>query len=160
MPVLEVTGRIRTLIADMIETMYAAGGVGLAAPQVFDNRRILIYDVGQGAQALVNPEILSAEGSEVDVEGCLSIPRLHGKVDRHTQLTVSGLNEKGRRVRLLVRDPYLARVLQHEIDHLNGVLFIDRAEKDSLYMISEEAEAERRARAHAMRQQQGEASTV
>ena len=142
-PVLKISDRTRKLIDDMIETMYEAAGVGLAAPQVFVGQRVFVYDIGEGPDALINPEIVASEGEEIGVEGCLSIPRLQGDVPRFTRLTVTGLNRKGRPVRIEAQD-YLARVFQHEIDHLNGVLFIDRALEKSLHYITDEEEAERR----------------
>ncbi len=144
-PVLKITDKTRQLIDDMIETMNDAAGVGLAAPQVFIRQRLFVYDIGEGPDALINPEIVEAEGEELGVEGCLSIPRLQGEVPRHTRLLVTGLNRRGRPVRIEATD-YLARVFQHEIDHLNGVLFIDRADKESLHWITEDQEDERRSR--------------
>lgn len=141
-PIPRITDRHRRLIADMIETMHAAAGVGLAAPQVFIGQRLFVYDMGEGAHAVINPEIVQAEGEELGVEGCLSIPRLQGEVPRYTQILVTGLDEKGRRVRIPA-EGYLARVFQHEIDHLNGVLFIDRADRTSLHWITDEEEEER-----------------
>jgi peptide deformylase len=143
-PVVKITEKTRRLVSDMIETMYEAAGVGLAAPQVFQNQRLFVYDVGEGADALINPEIVVAEGEELGVEGCLSIPRLQGDVARATHLVVTGIDRNGRRVRIDATDPYLARVFQHEIDHLNGVLFTDRAVQKSLHWITEEEEADRR----------------
>jgi peptide deformylase len=151
-PVLKITDRTRRLIDDMIETMYEAAGVGLAAPQVFVNQRLFVYDIGEGPDALVNPEIVHSEGQEVGVEGCLSIPRLQGEVPRYTRLTVTGIDRRGRRVRIEAED-YLARVFQHEIDHLNGVLFIDRAIEKSLHYITEEEDAERKQESHKRRQE-------
>jgi peptide deformylase len=142
-PVMKITDKTRQLIDDMIETMYEAAGVGLAAPQVFVTQRLFVYDIGEGPDALINPEILQADGEELGVEGCLSIPRLQGEVPRHTNLVVKGLNRRGKPVRIEAED-YLARVFQHEIDHLNGVLFPDRAVKESLHWITEEEEAERK----------------
>jgi peptide deformylase len=142
-PILKITDKTRKLIDDMIDTMYAAAGVGLAGPQVFVAQRLFVYDVGQGPDAMINPEIVHAEGEETGVEGCLSIPRLQGDVTRFTRLTVTGLNRHGRRVRIEAED-FLARVFQHEIDHLNGILFTDRAIKESLHYLTEEEEAERR----------------
>lgn len=144
-PIVKLTDRTRQLIDDMIETMYEAAGVGLAAPQVFQNLRVFVYDIGDGPDALINPEIVHGEGEELGVEGCLSIPRLQGEVPRHKLLTVTGINRKGKRVRIEAED-YLARVFQHEIDHLNGVLFIDRADKESLHWLAEEEESERKTR--------------
>lgn len=141
-PVTKITDKTRKLIDDMIDTMYEAAGVGLAAPQVFVNQRIFVYDIGDGPEALINPEIIQGEGEEVGTEGCLSIPRLQGDVARRTRLVVTGLNRKGRPVRITAEDPYLARVFQHEIDHLNGILFIDKAIQKSLHWIKEEGEAE------------------
>jgi peptide deformylase len=143
-PVTKFTERTQRLIADMLETMYDAAGVGLAAPQIFVNQRIFVYDVGDGPDALINPEVTRTEGEEIGPEACLSIPRLHGDVPRFTRLLVSGINRKGRRVQIEAED-YLARVFQHEIDHLNGILFVDRAVQKSLHYISEEEEEERRA---------------
>ena len=144
-PVVKITDKTRQLIEDMIDTMHDAAGVGLAAPQVFVNQRLFVYDLGDGAgaEAIINPEVLEAEGEEVGTEGCLSIPRLQGDVARSTRLVVTGLNRRGKRVRIEATDPYLARVFQHEIDHLNGVLFIDKAEKKSLHWLSDEDESER-----------------
>lgn len=142
-PVMKFTPRLKKLIDDMIDTMHDAAGVGLAAPQVFVGQRLFVYDVGDGPKALINPEIIHSDGEEVGVEGCLSIPRLQGDVARFTQLTVTGLNRAGRRVRIDA-DDYLARVFQHEIDHLNGILFTDRAIEKSLHWITEEEEAERK----------------
>ncbi len=143
-PVTRITPKLQQLIGDMIETMNDAAGVGLAAPQVFIRQRLFVYDIGEGADALINPEILSKDGEELGSEGCLSIPRLHGDVARAARITVTGLNRRGRPVKIDA-DGYLARVFQHEIDHLNGVLFIDKAVQDSLHWITEEEEAERKA---------------
>jgi peptide deformylase len=142
-PILKITDKTRKLIDDMIETMYDAAGVGLAGPQVFAGQRLFVYDVGEGPDALINPEIVRSEGEEVGTEGCLSIPRLQGDVPRFTKLTVTGLNRHGKRVKIDAED-FLARVFQHEIDHLNGVLFIDRAIKESLHLLTDEEEGERR----------------
>jgi len=156
-PVTKLTDRTSRLIEDMIETMYDAAGVGLAAPQVHVSQRIFVYDIGDGKpDALINPEITLSEGDEIGPEACLSIPRLHGDVPRFTRIVVTGLNRKGRRVRIDAVD-YLARVFQHEIDHLNGILFTDRAIQSSLYEITEEEEEERRAEGRKKRRGRGEA---
>lgn len=125
-PVERVTKRVQKLIRDMADTMYDAPGVGLAAPQVGVSERIIVADAGDGLVCLVNPRIISREGSEVDVEGCLSIPNIAGYVERAAALEVEGLNERGRAVRFRA-EGHLARILQHEIDHLDGILFTDIA---------------------------------
>lgn len=122
----KVTRRVVKLLQDMEETMYAAEGVGLAAPQVGIKERLIVVDVGEGPIHLVNPVILAAEGSVLDAEGCLSIPGVYGYVDRYEKITVEGLDMKGR-PRRIEAEGWLARAFQHEIDHLDGVLFIDKA---------------------------------
>jgi peptide deformylase len=127
-PVTQVTKRIRRLIKDMLETMYSADGVGLAAPQVGVSERVIVVDIGEGPVALINPEIEidEASGKEIDVEGCLSIPGTFGYVERAEEVVVNGLNETGRSTRIKAEGLF-ARALQHETDHLDGVLFIDHA---------------------------------
>ncbi|MGI6567088.1 MAG: peptide deformylase [Limnochordia bacterium] len=142
-PVTQVTKRIRRLVKDMLDTMYEANGVGLAAPQVGMSQRIIVVDVGEGPVVLINPEIEEAAGSEIDSEGCLSIPGRWGYVERAQEVVVTGLNDSGRSVRLRA-DGLFARALQHEIDHLDGVLFIDKAleiEEDEAEAAEEEEEA-------------------
>ena len=126
----EINDRIITLIEDMKETMYAADGVGLAAPQIGILKRIVVIDVGEGPITLINPEILKTEGSQIDFEGCLSIPGEQGKVDRPFNVTVSALNEKGEEFEM-EGEGLLARAFCHEIDHLNGILFIDKVMEES-----------------------------
>lgn len=117
---------VRKLVRDMRDTMIAAPGIGLAAPQVGVQRRVIVYDFGEGFQALVNPEIVekSAE-QETGDEGCLSIPGLSFPVPRAIWVRVRGLDEHGRRVEYEAEDLH-AVVIQHEVDHLDGILFIDR----------------------------------
>lgn len=124
-PVTQVTKKIRKLVKDMIETMEAAEGVGLAAPQVGVSQRIIVVDVGEGPIAMINPEIQELVGTEVDMEGCLSVPGVWGYVNRALQVVVTGLDETGRPIKVKGEN-LLARALQHEIDHLDGVLFIDK----------------------------------
>lgn len=124
-PVERVTKKTAKLAADMLETMQAAEGVGLAAPQIGVSERIIVMDIGEGPHILINPEIVQGEGTAIEVEGCLSIPERRGYVKRWDQVTVEALNEKGRPVRLAAAG-WLARVIQHEVDHLNGVLFTDK----------------------------------
>jgi peptide deformylase len=123
-PVGKVTKRVRKLIRDMAQTMYDAPGVGLAAPQVGISERIIVIDIGEGLIALINPEITDVSGSERDVEGCLSVPGVSGYVTRAAKVGVTGSDENGKPVKY-EGTGFLARAFQHEIDHLNGVLFID-----------------------------------
>ena len=125
-PVKSVNSSIKKLIVNMLETMEAEGGVGLAAPQIGVQKRVLVVDIGEGPFVLINPEIKSAEGSAWDLEGCLSCPGLTGEVERYTKIEVEGLDEDGEETHLKAED-FMARVIQHEIDHLNGILFIDKA---------------------------------
>ena len=121
----EINDRILTLIKDMKETMYAEDGVGLAAPQVGILKRIAVIDVGEGSINLINPEILETEGKYLDEEGCLSIPGQQGMVLRPEKVRVKALNEKGEQF-ILEGEGLLARAICHEIDHLDGILFIDK----------------------------------
>ncbi len=119
--------RVRELIARMRATMYRENGVGLAAPQVGVSLRVLVADAGDRHCALVNPEVVSAEGTQTTpMEGCLSIPDLVGEVERAEHVRVRGLDPAGHEV-WVDAEGYFARVLQHEIDHLDGILFTDRA---------------------------------
>jgi peptide deformylase len=125
-PVEEVTPEIRALIADMIETMHHEIGVGLAAPQVGATLRLLVMDDGKGvARALVNPEITERRGSVVAEEGCLSIPGIFADVERSEWIHVKAADEEGKPLSVELRG-FLARVVQHEMDHLDGILFVDR----------------------------------
>lgn len=125
----EINERILTLIEDMKETMYHADGVGLAAPQVGILKRIVVIDVGNGPITLINPEIIKEEGSQLGYEGCLSIPEKQGKVDRPNKVTVKALNENGEEFEL-EGEELLARAICHEVDHLDGILFIDKVVED------------------------------
>lgn len=120
-----IDDRIVTLLDDMAETMYDADGVGLAAPQVGILKRVVVIDVGEGILKLVNPEIISTEGSYIDEEGCLSVPGEQGKVERPYKVKVKALNEKGEEI-IIEGEELLARALCHEIDHLEGILFVDK----------------------------------
>ena len=116
------------MLDDMAETMYAANGVGLAAPQIGKSLRLVVIDVEDehGLLELVNPVITMREGSVVDSEGCLSIPKVYGDVERAERVTVKYTDRRSRR-RTLTADGLLARCIQHECDHLDGRLFIDIA---------------------------------
>jgi peptide deformylase len=129
-PVAAVDDRVRALIRDMFETMYSAEGIGLAAPQVGVGKRVIVLDVSpvdetSAPVAVVNPEIVWRNGSVTGVEGCLSVPGVKGEVCRAETVEVRGMDEQGKPLRIQA-DGILSRALQHEIDHLDGVLFIDR----------------------------------
>lgn len=130
-PVERIDDRILTLLDDMAETMYNAEGVGLAAPQVGILRRVVVIDVGEGIIELINPEIIEQEGEQVAIEGCLSIPGLSGMVKRPARVVVSALNRHGERIEIEGTD-LLARALCHEIDHLDGILYVDKVEPGTL----------------------------
>ncbi|NFN87604.1 peptide deformylase [Clostridium sporogenes] len=121
----KIDDRILTLLEDMAETMYSADGVGLAAPQVGILKRVVVIDVGEGLIKLINPEIIETEGTETDVEGCLSVPGEQGEVERPYKVKVKALNEKGEEI-VLEGEGLLARAFCHEIDHLDGILFVDK----------------------------------
>jgi peptide deformylase len=124
-PVAMVTGEIQRLIDDMFETMYAARGIGLAAPQVGRTERLCVIDVDDEPMVLINPEILeSSKATEKAEEGCLSIPDIYGDVERPAQVRVRAMDRDGN---VFERDAegLLARCVQHEIDHLHGKMFLD-----------------------------------
>lgn len=120
--------KLATLLDDMAETMYKAEGVGLAAPQVGILRRICIVDVGDGLIELINPVITEKSGSQTGNEGCLSIPDRYEEVTRPMTVTVRAQNRKGENI-TITAEGFKARAFCHEIDHLDGVLYIDRADK-------------------------------
>lgn len=127
----EITPEIRELIEDMVETMYEGDGVGLAAPQVGETIRLITVDpsgpkVRDQLMVLVNPEIVSCEGTVTSDEGCLSVPGFNCKVKRHEKVTVKGLDPEGKEV-CVEADDFLAIVLQHELDHLEGRIILDHA---------------------------------
>lgn len=164
-PIEQFNPELRQLVKDMIETMQDADGVGLAGPQIAERRRIVVIHVPEEIAeerdedvldskwigkpfALINPEIVEASPEQVEgMEGCLSIPGYLGEVVRHESVVVRARNEWGKPIQVDAAG-YLARVIQHEIDHLEGILFIDRLEsKDKLYKLEdleedEEAESE------------------
>jgi peptide deformylase len=130
-PVKKVTPEIVKLIDNMIATMHAAPGVGLAAPQVGKSLRVIVVDIGPGPLALTNPHILASSGSQVFTEGCLCLPGVEAPVERASSLKVKGLDRDGQAV-IIMAEGFLATVLQHEIDHLDGLVFIDRVKDPSL----------------------------
>lgn len=128
-PIRDIDDDIRQLASDMVQTMYAAPGVGLAAPQVGRSVRLIVVDVKSGdgggeLHTLINPEIISRDGEILFEEGCLSVPEVREEVKRASAVTVLALDIEGKPITLQAEE-LLAVVLQHEIDHLNGVLFID-----------------------------------
>lgn len=126
LPVEEVTPEILNLIKDMTETMYTASGLGLAASQVGVPKRIILVDGEEdGLIVLINPMIIKSEGEIVAEEGCLSVPDIYSQVKRSLKVTVKALNQNGDQIEITKED-LTARALQHEIDHLDGILFIDR----------------------------------
>jgi len=123
-PVAEITPELQRLIDDMFETMYAAKGIGLAAPQVGRTERLSVIDVDEHTFVVINPEIVLAEGKQKGEEGCLSIPDIYGDVERAMRVVVRAQDRNGGSFEVDAND-LLARCLQHEIDHLHGRLFID-----------------------------------
>ena len=131
--VTEVTPRIRELIDDMFETMYEANGVGLAAPQVGIRKRIVVVDVtGEDPVALINPVILKSDGEQTGYEGCLSVPGKTGIVTRAHHVIVEAYNENMEKFTIEAEE-LMARALQHEIDHLDGVVYVDLVKEGELY---------------------------
>lgn len=127
----EIDGRVKQLADDMVETMYAAPGVGLAAPQVGVQRRVFVYDTGggDGPRTIVNPVLSEARGEWTFEEGCLSVPGLSWEIVRPKEVHLTGYDLDGNEVSLDA-DEYLARVLQHEVDHLDGILLVERLDED------------------------------
>jgi peptide deformylase len=145
---------LQTLIDDMIETMREAPGVGLAAPQVNVSERLIVVEYAEEEDeegedqpekpkklfAMINPEIVKSSAETImGVEGCLSIPNLLGEVERHAAIQVKGLNRHGKPMKIKA-EGWLARIFQHEIDHLNGILFPDRAKR--VWLPQDEVEPE------------------
>ena len=131
-PVTKFGKPLRSLVADMFDTIYEFDGIGLAAPQVAESQRIVVVDSRQGPAervVLVNPKITARSGKELGEEGCLSLPDLYGYVARATEIDVTAVDCDGDTLRLHASG-FFARIIQHEIDHINGVVFVDRLELD------------------------------
>lgn len=126
---------LKILIDDMIATLKLVNGLGLAANQVGVLQKVLVYDEGKGPGCILNPKIMNMEGEQTGPEGCLSFPGLQGDVRRADKIEVRGNNIKGKPVKIKA-EGLLARILQHEIDHLNGTLFIDRADPETLHYVT------------------------
>ena len=147
-PVTEIDERIRKLVADMIETMYDAPGVGLAAPQVGVGRRIFVFDIAddEGPRVMINPEMVETSGEWEYDEGCLSVPEYFWPISRPGHAVMRGLDLDGKTV-VCAGDDLMGRVLQHELDHLNGILLLERLErgtrKKALKAIREDALGQR-----------------
>jgi len=124
-PIDKINKNIITLLDDMIETMKDANGVGLAAPQVGVLKRVVVIDVGDGPIELINPKIISQKGTQLEVEGCLSVPGKWGEVERPAEVVVEALNRNGETITVKGTE-LLAIALSHEIDHLDGILFVDK----------------------------------
>lgn len=139
-PVEKFDLRLRLLLKDMADTMHKAEGVGLAAPQVGILRRVVVVDVDGELVELVNPEIIAAEGEECAAEGCLSIPGRSGLVIRPSKVTVRAQNGKGETFEV-TGEGYRARAFCHELDHLDGILYVDKMERE-IFPEEEEAGAE------------------
>ena len=138
-PIAEVTPRIRTLAEDMVETMYEANGVGLAAPQVGILKRLVVIDVGEGPYIMINPEIIESSGEQTGDEGCLSVPGKAGTVTRPNEVTVRFMGEDGEWYELEGTE-LLARAICHECDHLDGKLYVDLVEGELQDTVGKEEE--------------------
>lgn len=125
-PIDIITDETVALLDNLYETMVANDGIGIAAPQVGKNKRIAVVEVDEGDKfELINPEIIEAKGESIDVEGCLSIPHVYGTVKRAAEVTVRYYDREGEEIEVTAFG-YLARAFQHEIDHLDGVLFVEK----------------------------------
>src|SRR3990172_3184550 len=122
----KIDASVLKLIDDMIDTMHAAPGVGLAAPQVGVSLRVVVIETpDDGLMALINPEVVKSSGERRVTEGCLSVPGYQAEITRSRQVTVKALNRDGKEIRIKAGDSLLAQALEHEIDHINGILYID-----------------------------------
>ena len=132
-PVEEINDEIRQIVNDMLDTLYASDGVGIAAPQIGISKRIIVVDTDPSNASskpivLINPEIVEKDGAIAAEEGCLSVPEVRGDVKRYERVVIEGIDLDGKRIKVEGTD-LLARVFQHEIDHINGTLFIDHLSK-------------------------------
>jgi peptide deformylase len=124
-----IDGRIVQMAKDMVPAMYAAEGIGLAAPQVGIQKRLFVYDIGEGPQTLINPEIIDSDGEWAFEEGCLSVPGMSFEIVRPKQVHLIGRDLEGNEISIEA-DELLARLFQHELDHLEGVLLLDHLDRD------------------------------
>ena len=126
-----ITPEIRQLVSNMADTMRVAPGIGLAAPQVGELKRIIIADIGSGLNVFINPKVIKRSGKQTIVEGCLSVPGVEGPVERADHIIAKAMDLKGKNIKVEA-EGLLATVIQHEIDHLDGKLFIDRIKDPNL----------------------------
>ncbi|MFK4784495.1 peptide deformylase [Fusobacterium sp. MFO224] len=141
-----IDDNIKQLLDDMLETMYKTNGVGLAAPQIGINKQLFVIDIGEGPRKVINPEIIEMSEDHNDSdEGCLSVPGIYKKVRRANKIKVKYLDENGSTVEEEM-EGFLAKAFQHENDHLNGVLFVDRISPLSRRMISKKLQLLKKAR--------------
>lgn len=133
----KIDEKILNLLDDMADTMYHSNGVGLAAPQVGMLKRVVVIDIGDGLIKLINPQIISMEGEQQDIEGCLSVPDIIGEVNRADKVKVKAVDENGNNIEL-EGTGLLARAFCHEIDHLEGILFIDKIIEGTKRYINQE----------------------
>ncbi len=143
LPVVNLNGDLHDLINTMAILMYENHGIGLAAPQVGVIKRIIMADIGEGLLTLINPEIIEQEGRDKLEEGCLSLPGIQVQIDRNYTTLVRGVDKEGR-ARELELDGLMSRIIQHEIDHLNGVLIIDHASVAEKFLLKEKLKQSRR----------------
>lgn len=135
----EVDNRIRQILDDMVETMHKYNGVGLAGPQIGLLKRLIVIDLydDKGPIKLVNPEIIKEKGIQEVEEGCLSFPNKYGKIIRPAEVVVKALDENGKQIKISAKG-LLAQALSHEIDHLNGILFVDKVLPGTLEIINQD----------------------
>ena len=131
--------RLHVLLDDMADTMYEADGAGLAAPQVGILKRVVVIDVGEGLIELINPEIIASEGSQMCIEGCLSVPGKRGKVERPAIVRVHAQDRDGNHIEL-EGEEFLANAICHELDHLDGIIYVDKMIEDVTDQYGEDAE--------------------
>jgi peptide deformylase len=142
-PVVDLNGDLCNLVDKMARLMHENHGIGLAAPQVGVLKRIIMADVGEGLLALINPGILEQEGQDILEEGCLSLPEIQVQIDRNSTILVQGVDTEGK-LKQMELNGLMSRVIQHEIDHLNGVLIIDYASVAEKFYLKEKLQESRR----------------
>lgn len=139
--VTKIDAKTKKLVDEMVKMMKEENGVGLAANQIGVLQKVFVYDDGDVHGALINAKITSRSGEQTAIEGCLSVPGLQGDVTRAQEIVVKGLDQNGKEVKIKA-DGLLARIFQHEMDHLDGKLFIDRVEPGSLHYVTDEDDDE------------------